>query len=82
MKWVERLLECTIYTENTGKELESQVQIHRIILHVHKIISFRIMGKITVKHKDSGLTLPHTFLLKISKILKTYSGWWLPKISQ
>ena len=42
-----------------------------IIIMFHKIISFRIMNKITLNHKDNGLT--------ITKLRRRYFSWKFPR---
>ena len=49
-----------------------------------KIISFRIVSKITANCKGNGLTIAkfHHIFLKVLDILKSHSRRWLPKLSQ
>ena len=52
------------------------------MIKFHKIISFR---KLTVKRRlwlNYSGTPPQLFLLKISEILRSFSEWWLAKLSQ
>ena len=59
--------------------MKRQIKFQRIIIKFNNIIGLRVKGKVIVNPKENGFSITELnhiyFSLKITEILRGYSGW-------
>ena len=61
--------------------MKRQIKFQRIIIKFNNTIGFRVKGKVVLNPKENGFAITELnriyFSLKITEILRGYSGWQL-----